>query len=117
MSAWYVLSALGLYSVCPGTDQYVIGSPLFTEATISLENGRQFTIEAKNNSPENIYIQAATLNGRPFTASWIDYATIMQGGRLVFEMGDQPALERGTRPADLPFSLTPATKSLPAKIK
>src|SRR5690606_32626944 len=77
MSAWYVLSALGFYSVCPGTDQYVIGSPLFSKATITLENGNQFIIEAKNNSPQNMYIQSATLNGHPFTAGWIDYQTIV----------------------------------------
>ncbi len=54
MSSWYVMSALGFYSVCPGTDQYVIGSPLFPKVTVTLENGKQFVVEARNNSPENV---------------------------------------------------------------
>ncbi len=63
MSAWYVLSAMGFYPVTPGDPIYAIGSPLFEEITINLENGNNFTIKANNNSPENIYIQSATLNG------------------------------------------------------
>lgn len=106
MSAWYVLSALGIYSVCPGTDQYIIGSPLFTKATILLENGRQFTIEAKDNNAENIYIQSATLNGSPFTANWIDYNTITQGGSLVLQMGPHPNKTRGAAASDMPFSIS-----------
>jgi len=106
MSAWYVLSSLGLYSVCPGTDQYVIGSPLFTKAVLHLEGGKKFVIKAIHNSDKNIYIQSATLNGAPFTANWIDYKTIMRGGELVFQMGDRPAINRAVRQSDLPFSLS-----------
>jgi predicted alpha-1,2-mannosidase len=110
MSAWYVLNALGLYSVCPGTSQYVIGSPLFSKATIHLENGHDFVIEAHNNSAENIYIQSARLNGRTFTASYLNYADLMKGGTLIFEMGPRPNLQRGITKQDLPYSLSTAAQ-------
>lgn len=106
MSSWYVMSALGFYSVCPGTDQYVLGSPLFPKVTLSLENGRQFIVEARNNSPENVYIQSATLNGKPYPHNWLRHADIANGGVLVLEMGNRPATSRGTAAADRPFSLS-----------
>ncbi|GAA3917377.1 glycoside hydrolase family 92 protein [Chitinophaga oryziterrae] len=106
MSSWYVLSAAGFYSVCPGTDQYVIGSPLFPKMTITLENRKQFVIEAENNTAENMYIQSASLNGQPYTHNWISHADIMNGGTLHLVMGPQPALNRGTAIADRPFSLS-----------
>jgi predicted alpha-1,2-mannosidase len=106
MSSWYVLSALGIYSVTPGTDQYVIGSPVFNKATIRLENGRSFIIEANNNSRGNVYIQSATLNGQPYTKNWITYNDIANGGVLHFEMGATPNKQRGTAIADRPFSLS-----------
>ena len=106
MSSWYVLSALGLYSVCPGTDQYVLGSPLFDRHTITLENGNQFTIIAENNSPENIYIQSATLNGRELVNNYITYNDIVDGGVLHLVMGDKPEKNRGTKKYSAPFSLS-----------
>jgi predicted alpha-1,2-mannosidase len=106
MSSWYVLSAAGIYSVCPGTDQYVIGSPVFNKMTIALENGKKFVIEANNNSKQNVYIQSATLNGQPFTHNWITQSDIMNGGVLHFEMGDKPAFNRSIAKGDRPFSLT-----------
>jgi predicted alpha-1,2-mannosidase len=106
MSSWYVMSALGFYSVCPGTDQYVMGSPLFPKMTLTLENGKQFVVEARNNSPENVYIQSATLNGKPYPHNWLRHADIVNGGILVLEMGKQPAKSRGTAAADRPFSLS-----------
>jgi predicted alpha-1,2-mannosidase len=106
MSSWFVLSAAGIYSVCPGTDQYVIGSPLFKKMTISLENGKKLVIAADNNSPENVYIQSATLNGKPYTHNWISYADIMNGGTLRFVMGSKPNYNRGLAPDDRPFSLS-----------
>lgn len=105
-SSWYVLSALGFYSVTPGTDQYVFGSPVFNKATVTLENGKRFTIEANKNSKENVYIQSATLNGKPYTRNWISHADIVNGGVLRFEMGSAPALQRGIADGDKPFSLT-----------
>ncbi|MEO8416786.1 MAG: glycoside hydrolase family 92 protein, partial [Ginsengibacter sp.] len=105
-SSWYVLSALGFYSVCPGTDQYVIGSPVFRKATITLEDGKKFVIEAKNNNKNNVYIQSATLNGKTYHHNWIRYSDIVNGGTLNFTMGYEPALNRGLAEDDKPFSLT-----------
>src|SRR5690606_7451131 len=81
-SSWYVLSALGFYSVCPGTDEYVLGSPVFEKATISLENGKTFTILARGNSKRNVYIQSAKLNGKPLPGNFIRHSDIMAGGVL-----------------------------------
>jgi predicted alpha-1,2-mannosidase len=108
MSSWYVLSAMGIYSVCPGTDQYVIGSPEFKKITITMEDGKKFIIEANNNSQQNVYIQSGTLNGNTYTHNWIKYSDIAKGGILHFEMGNQPALQRGIEQADKPFSLSAA---------
>src|SRR5260221_12876619 len=119
MSSWYVLSALGIYSVCPGTDQYVIGSPLFPKVTLTLENGKKFIIEAAGNNRKNVFIRSATLNGKVYTHNWITHSDIMKGGVLRFEMGDQPAKGRGITDADRPFSLSnetkPASPGLPTK--
>ena len=106
MSSWYVLSALGLYAVCPGTDQYVIGSPLFPKVTLTLENGNRFVIVAENNSPENVYIQSATLNGRSLDKNWITYDDIMQGGELHFVMGPTPNTTRCTTKMASPYSVS-----------
>lgn len=106
MSAWYVISALGFYSVTPGTTQYALGSPLFGKATINLENGRTFSVEAENNSEENVYIQSATLNGKPLDRNWIDHSEIMEGGILHLVMGPEPETSRGTGRDAAPFSVT-----------
>lgn len=105
-SSWYVLSALGFYSVCPGTDQYVIGSPVFKKATITLENGKKFIIQADNNNKENVYIESAVLNGKPYSHNWIKYEDIMNGGELHFEMNNKPNRVRGVQKEDRPFSLS-----------
>lgn len=100
MSSWYVLSAMGFYSVTPGMDYYAIGSPQFGKATINLENGKTFTIKTKGkNGP---YIQSATLNGKPFNKSYLWHKTIMEGGELVFKMGEEPNENWGSE--DLPKS-------------
>jgi len=106
MSSWYVISAMGLYSVCPGTDQYVIGSPVFNKITISLENGKKFVIEADNNSADNVYIQSATLNGQSYTHQWISYNDINAGGVLHFNMAGTPNKQRGVNAEDRPFSVS-----------
>jgi predicted alpha-1,2-mannosidase len=90
MSAWYVMSAMGLYSVTPGLDYYVIGSPVFDKITINLENGNKFKIIAKNNGPKNIYIQSAMHNEGSYSKSYLRHSDIIKGGTLVFEMGDSP---------------------------
>ena len=106
MSSWYVLSALGIYSVCPGTDEYVLGSPKFRKATITMEDGKKFVIEAKGNSKDNVYIQNATLNGKRHTRNYIHYSDIVNGGVLELQMGNQPETTRGTAKEDRPFSLS-----------
>ncbi|MFI2743274.1 GH92 family glycosyl hydrolase [Zhouia sp. PK063] len=103
-SSWYVLSALGIYSVCPGTDQYVLGSPMFNKITITLENGNKFVIDAKNNSHKNVYIQKATLNGKEYTKDYLTYDDISKGGTFTLEMSDTPNKERGTKLEDRPYS-------------
>lgn len=103
-SAWYVFSSLGFYPVCPGTSQYVIGTPRFEEAVIALENGREFKVRAVNAAPGNIYIQSATLNGEPFEESYITHNQITAGGELVFVMGDCPNKEWAS--ASRPYSMS-----------
>jgi putative alpha-1,2-mannosidase len=87
MSAWYVWSALGLYPVCPGKPIYYIGSPIFDEAVIALEDGTMFTIRAHDVSDKNKYIQSALLNGQPLDRPWIRHADITVGGTLELRMG------------------------------
>lgn len=106
MSSWYILSALGIYSVCPGTDEYVIGSPVFKKATITMEDGKKFVIEANNNSKENVYIQSASLNGNPLNKNYIKYGDIAKGGTMRFEMGSQPNKSRGITKEAVPFSVS-----------
>jgi hypothetical protein len=104
MSAWYVLSALGIYQVCPGNTQFAIGSPLFAEAKIHLENGKTFTIKAKNRTSKNFYIQSATLNGSVYTKSYIDYSQIMNGGTFECSMSAIANKSWGTADSDIPVS-------------
>lgn len=99
MSAWYVFSALGFYPVCPGSDHYAIGSPIFRKASIHLENGKDFTVET---SGKGVYIQKASLNGSPYTKSFLQHSDILQGGILRFEMGQTPNMAFGTGPNDVP---------------
>lgn len=92
MSAWYVLSSMGIYQVEPAGGRFFFGSPIWDKAEISLPEGRSFTIEAPNNSSENKYIQRIYLNGRPYTKNYIDYADIISGGTLTLEMGSEHSL-------------------------
>ena len=104
MSAWYVLSAAGFYPVTPGSPVYVIGSPLFDEVRFRLENGKTFTVRALNQSPRNVYVRSATLDGRPHTKSFITHADIMRGGHLVFTMADRPNTRWGAGKGDAPVA-------------
>ncbi|MDD3812871.1 MAG: glycoside hydrolase family 92 protein, partial [Bacteroidales bacterium] len=105
-SAWYVFSAIGFYSVCPGQPEYVIGSPLFNKITLNLDNGKQFIIEAGNNSPENVYIHYASLNGKDYTKNFLRHDDIRKGGLLRFEMSAEPNKTRGTALEDRPYSMS-----------
>jgi len=102
MSAWYVFNAAGFYPFCPGTPCYLIGSPLFEETVIQLPKGKTFTVHARNNSPENRYIQSARLNGKNFTKTWLAHETITAGGLLEFEMGPKPNEKWGSGETDAP---------------
>jgi predicted alpha-1,2-mannosidase len=104
MSAWYVLSSMGFYPVTPGANDYVIGSPVFPEATLKLENGKSFTIKANNVSAENIYIQSVQLNGKAYAKNYIKHEAIVAGGELVINMGSAPNKEWGSQPEAAPVS-------------
>ncbi len=95
MSAWYILASSGLHPYCPGETRYEITSPMFSKSTIRLQNGKTFTVVANNNSETNVYIQKATLNGKPYGKCHIDYGDIMAGGTLVLEMGAEPNTKWG----------------------
>ncbi|HMI01251.1 MAG TPA: glycoside hydrolase family 92 protein, partial [Pedobacter sp.] len=105
-SSWYVLSALGIYSVTPGTGEYVLGSPMFKKITINLENGKKFIIEAPNNSKENVYISKAVFNGKTYEKNFITHNDINKGGTLKLEMSNKPNMQRGLAEDDKPFSLS-----------
>lgn len=86
MSAWYALSAMGFYSFCPGRPVYEIGRPIFDKVTIHLSNGKDFVIQAKNNSVENKYIRSMKLNGEDLAEPRFSHFDLMKGGELIFEM-------------------------------
>lgn len=104
MSAWYVMSALGLYPVDPVSGVYVFGAPLHRRATVPVGQGRQLVIEAPGVSASAVYVQAVTWNGRPWRKSWIGHDELAKGGRLVFRMGARPNPAFGRSPADRPPS-------------
>ncbi|MGF6926101.1 putative alpha-1,2-mannosidase [Chitinophaga sp. W2I13] len=103
-SAWYVFSAMGFYPVCPGTQQYVLGTPLFSKLTMTFEDGKKMVINAPGNSDTNLYVQKASLNGQPYTKNWISHQDLQKGGTLEFNMGATPEKSRGTDPAAYPYS-------------
>ena len=105
-SAWYVFSALGFYPVCPGTDEYVIGAPLFKKATLHFENGNNLVIDAQNNSKENLYIESLRVNGQESPRNYLKHADLLQGGTIEFKMGSQPNLNRGINDDDAPYSFS-----------
>lgn len=105
-SAWYVFSALGYYPVCPAMDEYVLGAPLFKKATIKLENGKSFVIEAPNNSGENKYVHHATLGGKIHSLNYITHTDVMKGGTLKLDMRSEPNKSRGTKASSYPYSFT-----------
>jgi predicted alpha-1,2-mannosidase len=115
-SAWYVFSALGFYSVCPGTDQYILGAPLFKKVTLHLAGGKEFVISAPGNSHSNLYVEKAVLNGQVWDKNWIAHSTIMKGGGIVFTMGDQPNKNRGVDVSAYPYSFS-TDKTNPLSVK
>ncbi|HAT3995495.1 TPA: glycoside hydrolase family 92 protein [Elizabethkingia anophelis] len=105
-SAWYVFSALGFYPVTPATNQYVLGAPLFKEATIHMENGKKIEIKAPQNSQENIYVQSLKVNNLPYSKNWLNHQELIKGAVLNFDMSAQPNKERGSQEKDFPYSMS-----------
>lgn len=98
MSAWYILSAAGIHPVCPGDNRFEITGPIFDKVSFNMPDGKTFSIIAENNSPENMYIQSARLNGVRYGRCWIDFKDIVSGGELELEMGPCPNEAWGCSP-------------------
>lgn len=107
MSAWYIMSSLGFYQVEPAGGKYIFGSPLVQDASVKVGDNKTLRIIAKNNSDTNRYIQSVTLNGEPYTRSYITHDVLTAGGELVFEMGDTPSTTFGVAPGDRPSVYLP----------
>lgn len=105
-SAWYIFSAMGFYPVCPGTDQYVIGAPLFKRISLQLENGKTITIDAPKNNTSHRYIESMTMDGESYTKTWLSHSRLMSGARIGFKMGEQPKVKINLKPEDLPYSFS-----------
>ena len=108
-SAWYVFSSLGFYPVAPGTNQYVMGSPLFGNAEITLPNGKKLNIRA-NNASKGEYINKANFNGKELSRSWLSHEELSSGGSMVFDMADEPNKNLWNDPESFPFSMTKSGK-------
>lgn len=109
-SAWYVFSAMGFYPVCPGSGQYVLGTPYFDRMTLHLENGKTMTISAENNSQDNCYVQTMKLNGADYTHNYLQHTDLMNGGNILFQLSSKPNLQRGTAAEDAPYSFSKELK-------
>ena len=105
-SAWYVFSALGFYPVCPASEEYILGSPLFCRAVIHLENGRNVVIEAKENSREKTYISGMKLNGKKYSRNYITHTALTGGAKIKMLMSNTPNTTRGTAETDAPYSFS-----------
>jgi predicted alpha-1,2-mannosidase len=106
MSAWYVMSALGFYSVDPVSGNYVMGTPLFDRAVLNVGGAKKLVIEAKRNSTADQYVQSITVNGKPYEKVWFRHADLVRGGTLTFHMGSTPNKQFGSSPDAAPPSLT-----------
>ena len=105
-SAWYVFSAMGFYPGCPGAGEYVLGAPYFDEMTLHLENGRNVSIKANDNTDDNCYVNSLTLNGKPYSKNYIKRSDLMQGAQFVYNMSAKPNYSRGTAESDAPYSFS-----------
>lgn len=105
-SAWYVLSAMGFYTVCPGTDEYILGSPLFKSVKVKLENGKTISLKSVNNNKANRYVKAVKLNGKNHTKHYFTHQDLLKGANIVYEMSETPNKDRGMQQSDLPYSFS-----------
>ena len=105
-SAWYVFSALGFYPVCPASNQYALGAPIFKKAILNLQNGKKVEITADKPSTDNCYVKNMRVNGKAYNHNYLDYTTLTKGAKINYSMSDTPNMNRGTNPADAPYSLS-----------
>jgi predicted alpha-1,2-mannosidase len=105
-SAWYVFSAIGFYPVCPATDQYVLGAPLFKKAILNLENGKKVVMNSPLNNADNRYVNAITYNGKPYDLTWLSHTALQNGAVIDIRMSATPNKQRGIKNADVPYSLS-----------
>ena len=106
-SAWYVFSAMGFYPVCPGTGQYVLGTPYFQKMKLHLENGKQINILADGNG---CYVDEMQLNGQMYERNYLDMKVLKQGANISFRLSEKPNMLRGTTEADAPYSFSNFSK-------
>jgi predicted alpha-1,2-mannosidase len=109
-SAWYVFSAIGFYPVCPVTDQYVLGAPLFKKVTLHLENGQKVVIQSPGNSAEHKYICKMTVNRQAYTKNWLSHAELQKGAVIHIDMSAEPNLQRGIGQESVPYSFSKPVK-------
>jgi predicted alpha-1,2-mannosidase len=105
-SAWYVFSALGFYPVCPASNEYVLGSPLFERATVHLENGKHIVIDSRDNSAGNVYISKMRVNGKEYTRNYLTHDALTKGATIKLDMSITPNRSRGTADEDAPYSFS-----------
>jgi putative alpha-1,2-mannosidase len=101
---------MGFYPVCPGSNEYIIGSPLFKSAKLKLENGKQTIIQSENNNPENRYIESLKLNGATYSKNYLRHDDLIGGAKLNFSMSPAPQKNRGTQEKDFPYSFSKESK-------
>ncbi|MBI9072603.1 MAG: GH92 family glycosyl hydrolase [Melioribacteraceae bacterium] len=105
-SAWYVFSAIGFYPVCPGTDEYVLGSPIFNKVELTMEDGKKFVIDSENNSSKNVYLDKVMINGNESSKNYIKHSVLQSGGSMKLKMSDKPNENRGVNKVDFPYSFS-----------
>jgi predicted alpha-1,2-mannosidase len=108
-SAWYVFSSMGFYPVCPGTDQYVLGAPLFKNISISLRNGKSIRIDAPNNDSQHMYIHSVNFRGQNYTKNWLSHSELLKGADIRIDMSSTPDKTRGILKEDCPYSFSNQT--------
>ncbi|MDE5941425.1 MAG: glycoside hydrolase family 92 protein, partial [Muribaculaceae bacterium] len=105
-SAWYVFSGMGFYPVCPGSNEYIIGTPLFRDMVLHLENGNKVTLSAPENSRDNRYVSEIRLNGAPYERNYFTHKDLTDGAHITFRMSPEPDKSRGTKPEAFPYSFS-----------
>ncbi len=110
-SAWYVFSALGFYPVCPGSNQYVLGTPYFKQVKLHLENGKTVSINAPTNSKESRYVSSMTLNGKTYDKNYLTHTDLLNGASINMNMSVKPNTKRGTKQVDFPYSFSTELKA------